>query len=320
MKPAISVILLTTLIGAGQGLFIALYLCELFSIGFEAEADVQNYLSFGSAVAFSLLVAGLASSFFHLGHPERAWRSATMWRTSWLSREVIILPVAIALIALYGILHAVGEPDSFKTWPYLTLTTGALGVLASLTLFVCTGMIYACIKFLQEWSSPLTVINYGLLGSASGFTLAVLIAQWKATAFVPMLLWLAIVITLFALIFRLFSLRRNSKLRRQSTVQSATGIKHQKIEQKSMGFMGGSFNTREFFHRAAPVMIKRIRHSFLILVFPVPVLMLLIGYQMSWELLYPLAVACQSVGLLLERWYFFADANHPQNLYYQLLD
>jgi DMSO reductase anchor subunit len=25
----------------------------------------------------------------------------------------------------------------------------------------------------------------------------------------------------------------------------------------------------------------------------------------------------QSVGLIAERWYFFADANHPQNLYYQ---
>jgi DMSO reductase anchor subunit len=29
------------------------------------------------------------------------------------------------------------------------------------------------------------------------------------------------------------------------------------------------------------------------------------------------AFAVQYAGLLAERWYFFAQANHPQNLYYQ---
>jgi DMSO reductase anchor subunit len=29
------------------------------------------------------------------------------------------------------------------------------------------------------------------------------------------------------------------------------------------------------------------------------------------------AFIAQYIGLLVERWYFFAEANHPQNLYYQ---
>jgi DMSO reductase anchor subunit len=29
------------------------------------------------------------------------------------------------------------------------------------------------------------------------------------------------------------------------------------------------------------------------------------------------AFLTQYVGLLMERWFFFAQANHPQNLYYQ---
>ena len=33
-------------------------------------------------------------------------------------------------------------------------------------------MVYACLPFLREWHSPLTVLNFVLLGSASGFTLA----------------------------------------------------------------------------------------------------------------------------------------------------
>jgi len=32
-----------------------------------------------------------------------------------------------------------------------------------------------------------------------------------------------------------------------------------------------------------------------------------------------LAVVSQSVGLLAERWFFFAQAQHPQNLYYQVV-
>ena len=34
-------------------------------------------------------------------------------------------------------------------------------------------------------------------------------------------------------------------------------------------------------------------------------------------LLVLLAFVTQYAGLIAERWYFFADANHPQNLYYQ---
>jgi DMSO reductase anchor subunit len=30
-----------------------------------------------------------------------------------------------------------------------------------------------------------------------------------------------------------------------------------------------------------------------------------------------LAFVVQYLGLLAERWFFFAQANHPQNLYYQ---
>ena len=55
--------------------------------------------------SLALLGAGLLASFFHLGRPERAWRSAAMWRTSWLSREVIVLPAFMAAVAAYGMAH-----------------------------------------------------------------------------------------------------------------------------------------------------------------------------------------------------------------------
>ena len=90
MHPAFSVIFLTTLIGVGQGLFLALYTGQLYSV--VKVLPVQDSASFygtGSAIAVAFLAAGLFASFFHLGHPERGWRAASQWRTSWLSRPIL---------------------------------------------------------------------------------------------------------------------------------------------------------------------------------------------------------------------------------------
>ena len=104
MRPALSVILLTTLIGAGQGLFLALVAVEVFF------KEGKIFFVGGAAASLVLLAAGLAASFFHLGRPERAWRSAAKWRTSWLSREVIVLPAFMAVVFPWGAAHWVGLP------------------------------------------------------------------------------------------------------------------------------------------------------------------------------------------------------------------
>ena len=176
MHPAFSVVFLTTLIGVGQGLFLALYTGQLYSVVKVLPVqDSANFYGVGSAIAVAFLAAGLLASFFHLGHPERAWRAAARWRTSWLSREVIVLPAFMGMTAIYGLIHYAGwNPVLFtfrETFEVdLSLIVGALNTVLAFTLFLCTAMIYACIKFLQEWATPLTVVNYTLLGSASGFT------------------------------------------------------------------------------------------------------------------------------------------------------
>src|SRR5260370_39008458 len=88
MRPAFSVVFLTTLCGAAQGLLIALVGVEFFvSIGAIAAPSLQTFYVAGAALSVALGALGLIASFFHLGHPERAWRAAAMWRTSWLSPE-----------------------------------------------------------------------------------------------------------------------------------------------------------------------------------------------------------------------------------------
>ncbi|MDH5324481.1 MAG: dimethyl sulfoxide reductase anchor subunit [Gammaproteobacteria bacterium] len=322
MNPPFSVVFLTTLIGVGQGLFLALVLGQSYSIMSGLPPQNGEFYSGGALLAMIFLIAGLFASFFHLGHPERAWRAAAQWRTSWLSREVIALPLFMLLVFVYGVLHYFNiNPATFGTATIpevrLTVLIGIAGLVVCFALYVCTGMIYACLKFLQEWHSPLTVINYTLLGMASGYTLCTVYASRNNSQLVDYYADWAIILTLLALVTRGASLLRNRRLKAKSSLKSAIGVRHINIQQKAMGAMGGTFNTREFFHGKTALFLKSVKWIFLIMVFPLPVLFLSIGLSSHNTGLYVTAFIVQYLGLLVERWFFFAQANHPQNMYYQ---
>ncbi len=323
MHPAFSVIFLTTLIGAGQGLFLALFTGQLYSVfKLLPEQDSVNFYAFGSLIVLVLLVAGLVSSFFHLGRPERAWRSAARWRTSWLSREVIALPSFIFAVAAWGLIHYLGWNPVLVTFGNgieidLSLLVGIVATLLCFTLFLFTGMIYACIKMLQEWATPLTVINYTLLGASSGFILATVFAAWQGSTMTWFFGGWSVILTSLAFLTRSASLYRNARLRHKSSLETAIGIRHARIEQKAQGAMTGSFNTREYFHGASQRKFRSVKWVFLILVFPLPLVLLSIGLGVPSTGLLLAAFLVQYIGLLMERWFFFAQANHPQNLYYQ---
>lgn len=322
MHPAFSVLLLTTLIGAGQGLFLALYTGQVYALAQLLPAQGADFYLGGSVLVLALLVLGLVASFFHLGRPERAWRTATQWRTSWLSREVIVLPLVMGLVALYGLAHALG-----LTAPWFTLAgvlpvdaTLVLGLLASVAvyaLYVATAMIYASVRFLPEWHSPLTVANFILLGMASGFMLAAAYAAWRGAPLVTFYgLW-AVIFTLLGLVSRGASLLRQGRITPKSSIRTAIGVRHQALVQIAQGATAGSFNTREFFHGRSPATLRRVKGLFLLLVFPLPVVLIALGHGLESPLAPWLAFGVQYLGLLVERWSFFAEARHPQNLYYQ---
>ncbi len=324
MRPAFSVIFLTTLIGVGQGLFLALFTIETYASVGLLPPQSGAFFGRGSAIAVGFLCAGLVASFFHLGHPERAWRSAAMWRTSWLAREVIALPVATGAIMLYGLVHQlhwnIVVPGIGTQLPDgLSLIVGAGAVAATFVLFLCTGMIYACIRFLQEWATWLTVANYLLFGTASGFVLASAYSAYQSPQLETFLVTWATIITAAALVTRVTSLIRNARIRHRSSLQTAIGVRHARIAQTAQGFMGGSFNTREFFHGASPMLLRSLKWVFLLLVFPVPVLLLWAGVLSHSPVPALAAFIVQYCGLVVERWFFFAQANHPQNLYYQVI-
>lgn len=306
MNPAFSVVLFTTIAGAAQGLVVALALAALAGIPMTLA-----FTASGLVIAGVMLAIGLVASFGHLGRKERAWRAVLMWRTSWLSRECIVLPAFIAWIVLWWLTLDRAE---------LRALVPLVALLLAAVLWLCTAMIYACLRFIQEWAQPLTLVNFVLIGMSSGFVLASALAasagenellRWSGPA--------ALVFTVGAWATRMLSLQRNAALKHRSTLQSATGIRSPQLVQKSMGMSAGAFNTREFFHGRTLALLKNVRRVFLLGGFLLPALLalgVLLGapVQLWW-----LAVLSQSIGLLAERWFFFAQAKHPQNLYYQVV-
>ncbi len=303
MHPAWSVIFFTVLAGMGQGLFLML-------VRADAHGAEPMSLAVGGLLSVVLMCIGLACSFLHLGHPLRAWRAMAMWRTSWLSREVIVLPATIAVVALWSLEHFLGKPH--------TGVLGAVGVSLCFALWVCTGMIYACLRFLREWAHWLTLLNFTLLGWMSGAT--AFAAYWFAlyggeeTRFA---ITAALALTLAGAVTRSASLARNKNLKPLSTPQSAIGVKAAKLKQMSQGATGGSFNTREFFHGKSALLVRNVRWLALGLAFALPAALLFAATKTPASWLLVTAAVSQLLGLLAERWLFFAQANHPQNIYYQ---
>jgi DMSO reductase anchor subunit len=182
-------------------------------------------------------------------------------------------------------------------------------------------MIYACLRFIEEWAQPLTIVNFVLLGLSSGSVLASALA---ALAGEPRALALAaptaLVLTLVAGASRTAAWRRNAVLRHRSTLQTATGIRSARLAQTSMGMSAGSFNTREFFHRASASALRRIKGIAVVLGFAVPaVLTAGVAAGVLGDLACVVALLVQAPGLIADRWLFFAQAKHPQNLYYQVV-
>ena len=307
MHPAFSILFFTTLAGAAQGLVVALALALLAGVAMDASFVLQAL-----ALGELLLIAGLGASFLHLGHKMRAWRAVLMWRTSWMSREVIVVPAFIGLVGAWWLSLWLGVTGIWaQALPLLV-------VLGALLLWYCTAMIYACLRFIQEWAHWLTVANFTLIGLSSGSMLAcALAALGQQDALLQVLAPWATEITLLAGLSRWASLRRNADLRAISTLQSATGIKSPKLVQKSMGMSAGAFNTREFFHGASQAVVRNLRWAFSLGLFVLP--LVLAWWAFSNAALWPwvLASVLQAPSLIAERWVFFAQAKHPQNLYYQ---
>jgi sulfite dehydrogenase (quinone) subunit SoeC len=303
-------IFFTTLAGAAQGLMLTLVGIDLAAtVGVIATVPHRYFQYAGAGVVLLLCIVALAAATFHLGHPLRAWRAAAMWRTSWLSREVIVLPAFMACVVGWAWSHA----DD-----YITVGWGLACAALALLLYVCTGMIYAAVRAIPQWATPMTPINFLLLGLASGLLLCTALAALFEPALVAGLVISTLIVLSLAALARALTMHRNLTLAAKTTTQSALGVRHPRIVQTSQGMSAGSFGTREFFHGATPGMLVAVRVAAGLLGAVVPLGVLAFDGAAVSALTAVLLCGVQMLGLWAERWSFFAEGQHPQNLYHQM--
>jgi len=310
MHPAYSVIFFTTASGAGYGLLIWL---GLFGpLGWVPQTSAFGFVGLG--LALLLITGGLLSSTAHLGHPERAWRALSQWRTSWLSREGVASIATYVPAGLFGI-----------GWVFLERTDGLfalMGVLSailSVITLVCTGMIYASLPTIRAWHQPFVVPVYLALALATGaLLLTFLLACFgTATSWAP---WLAIVTLAAAWALKAASWSRVDNADRTYTIGKAIGLgRFGKVSPLEPPHTQPNYVMREMGYHIGRKHAEKLRRIAVILTFVLPgllaLLMLAVNAQIGLLLAF-IAVVSAAVGVLVERWLFFAEAEHVSMLYY----
>jgi len=307
MHPAFSVIFFTVASGAGFGLFSLLYIADVFQLGGGFH---RMHLMLGLLMAMALVVFGLLSSTFHLANPKNAWRAVSRFRTSWLSREgvfaIVFMPLALVYLAVIW----------FDLHPVLRHIIGlAVAVLAWITVF-STGMIYACLKTIRQWNTPLVPANYLALGYASGSLLLLLgavIAGLETTPYIAMAaLMLSVAAVLKAIYY--FWIRSPGLT---PTVNTATGLTRAQVKLLDTGHTHGTFLTQEFGFRLARQRASLLKVFVFALGFVIPGLMLAWVFNQPGGLAAAIIAALSGIaGAAVERWLFFAEARHVVNLYH----
>lgn len=311
MHPAASVIFFTTASGAGYGL--------LFLLGLAAPAGMMPAdLGLGLvafALSLGLITAGLLASTFHLGHPERAWRALSQWRTSWLSREGV---TSIATYLPAG-LFAIG-------WVFLGETGGVwgvFGVLASLgavATVVCTGMIYASLPTIRQWRHPLTVPSYLAISFYTGaLWMALLTATFDGEAMA--FLWLAVAAGIVVAAMKLAYWQSIDAAAPAATSGSATGLGHLgRVRLLEAPSTSRNYVMREMGYRIARKHAHKLRAIAGGVGVGAAVVLLLIAAVVGdgGGAVIPLFLAALagSAGAVVERWLFFAEATHVVTTYY----
>jgi len=311
VHPAKSVILFTTASGAGYGLIA--WLGVLAALGLLPAERWFGFTAF--ALGLGLVVLGLLSSTLHLGHPERAWRAFTQWRSSWLSREGVAAVVTFLPAGIFALLWVVAQTNSDGA--------AAVGLLAALccgATVACTAMIYASLRAVRAWASPWTLPGYLVLAALSGAVLLNLLLQLWGLPLAAPFAWIVVLLLALGAAVKLLYWRDIADDSRASTAGSATGLGGLgEVRLLEAPHSEANYLLREMGFRIARKHAEKLRRIVLAAGFAAPALLVLLGGL--WPGVFGsvvafLAVLLAGLGLAVERWLFFAEAKHAVTLYY----
>jgi sulfite dehydrogenase (quinone) subunit SoeC len=313
MHPAYSVIFFTVSSGIGYGLLGLIGV--LVALGLLPLDKSLGLIGLG--LGFAAVSAGLLSSTFHLGHPERAWRAISQWKSSWLSREGIAAIVTYAPIILlaYCWVYWGEKAKTLEIWAVLT----ALG--AVLTVY-CTGKIYQSLRTIHQWHNGWTIPNYLLLGLAGGALWLVTIVAMlghDASATTPLTtISIGAVGIAWAVKIRYWLFIDTTT--HDATPETATGLgRFGTVSQFEGPHTSANYLMKEMGYQVARKHAAKLRYYVHVFAFALPLLLTFTGMSISGGV----AAACAAVaalsmtfGLVIERWLFFAEANHVVTLFY----
>lgn len=287
MHPAPSVIVFTTLSGIGFGL--------LFWLGLDSTPPT-GWLGFAFFfIAYALAVGGLVSSTFHLGHPERAWRALTQWRTSWLSREGVCAIAGLLVMGLYAAaLIFLGLHIAIVGW---------IGALLALGTVYTTSMIYAQLATIPRWNTPLTSVLFLSLSLAGGALLS-----GRVT--------IALILLCVSGIAQILWWKRGDTAFSDSGTDmgTATGLGAMgKVRSMAHPHTAPNYLMREFIFVVGRKHALKLKVISLALMVVLPVLLLIAPFN---HVLAVIAILSHLAGVAVSRWLFFAEAEHTVGLYY----
>lgn len=310
MHPAFSVIFFTTASGAGYGL---LMLTGVLAPLRLIPAD-RGFAATLLALALGLITTGLLSSTAHLGHPERAWRAFSQWRTSWLSREGVLSVATYIPAGIFGIGWVLfGRLDG--VFAIIGFATAAL---ALITVY-CTAMIYASLKPIHAWHNAWVTPSYAVLALMTGaLWLNALTHVWGAGS--SGLGVLATAGAVLGLLVKEGYWRFIDTTSGPSSAGSATGLGARgKVTLLDGPHTQANYLQREMGYAIARKHSTKLRGITRLLAFAMPLLLTLLALALDGTLAVPatlLAAVLGLLGVLVERWLFFAEAKHTVTLYY----
>ena len=300
MNPAWSILFFTSASGLGLGLAAWVVLGVI---------DLGNciHLIIVSMFTFGLIGTGLLSSTLHLGHPERAWRALSQWRSSWLSREGVLAVVVLCLLtAWFGWSYLKGTVPFWVGWPIVFLL--------AVTVYA-TSMIYASLKTVACWHHPLTPTCYLMFSMSGGLLASMWLLAVAGQNFISEIYHLTYCLLILTWFVKGFWWRNLDKQSPKSTLESATGLgSFGKVRPLMPPHTSENYLQKEMGFVVARKHALKLRVLSFLSGGLIP-LVLLICYPSSPVIL-GLALIFHFVGVLIERWLFFAEAKHVVSLYY----
>jgi len=304
MHPAYSVILFTTASGAGYGL---LALLGVAGIG-HGQSSSLGFALTSSIVALALITIGLLSSMLHLGRPERAWRAFSQWRSSWLSREgvasVITYAPALAFVIVWS---------GLIVMPRLIAPLGLITAIMCAVTVYCTAKIYSTLPTIRAWAQPLTGPVYLAFSLATGTALLTAIAA-VFDRFQSFQVMLSVVAFILLAILKFFYWRAIDGAEKTHTIEAATGLGTiGSVRQWELPHTSVNFVQKEMGYAVARKHAAALR-SFVLLSLGLALLVMLAS--LALPLLSIVGAVLALAAAVVERWLFFAEAQHVSTLYY----